>query len=215
MFVACTAEPGGAPATSRHRCMNSQPPGVGAQQRPTPPTVDVVLPCLDEAGALPWVLTRMPPGYRAVVADNGSTDSSADVARAHGALVVDVPRRGFGAARHAGLLAATADVVCFMDADASLDPQDAWAHTAAPLLLVGMDPPSSLLRCSLRPSTSCCPLGRTRSSAWLPTGAGGRSASAGRTRHCCSPCPCRPPPPAPPSGRAWPTPGSPSPRFPC
>ncbi|MCZ4123732.1 glycosyltransferase, partial [Streptomyces sp. H39-S7] len=31
---------------------------------PTPP-VDVVLPCLDEAGALPWVLERMPSGWRA------------------------------------------------------------------------------------------------------------------------------------------------------
>ena len=87
------------------------------------PPVEVVLPCLDEAQALPWVLSRMPPGYRAVVADNGSTDGSADVARAHGALVVPVPQRGFGAACHAGLLATTADVVCFMDADASLDPQ--------------------------------------------------------------------------------------------
>jgi glycosyltransferase involved in cell wall biosynthesis len=102
----------------------SSPDGVGGASRHSPPpVVDVVLPCLDEAQALPWVLTRMPPGYRAVVADNGSTDGSADVARAHGALVVDVPRRGFGAACHAGLLAATAEVVCFMDADASLDPQ--------------------------------------------------------------------------------------------
>jgi dTDP-L-rhamnose 4-epimerase len=65
----------------------------------------------------------MPPGYRAIVCDNGSTDGSADVARAHGATVVVVPQRGFGAACHAGLLAATADVVCFLDADASLDPQ--------------------------------------------------------------------------------------------
>lgn len=85
-------------------------------------TVDVVLPCLDEAGALPWVLGRLPAGYRAIVADNGSTDGSGDIARAAGAVVVDVPQRGFGAAAHAGLLAATADVVCFCDADASLDP---------------------------------------------------------------------------------------------
>jgi len=84
---------------------------------------DVVLPCLDEAAALPWVLSRMPEGYNAIVADNGSTDGSAQIAREHGALVVDVPQRGFGAAAHAGLLAATAHVVCFMDADASLDPR--------------------------------------------------------------------------------------------
>lgn len=85
--------------------------------------MDVILPCLDEAGALPWVLSRLPEGYRAIVADNGSTDGSADLARSHGATVVSVPQRGFGAACHAGLQAATADIVCVMDADASLDPQ--------------------------------------------------------------------------------------------
>jgi glycosyltransferase involved in cell wall biosynthesis len=85
---------------------------------------DVVLPCLDEAAALPWVLGRMPDGYHAIVVDNGSTDGSAEVAAAHGAQIVHEPRRGFGAACHAGLLAATSDVVCFMDADASLDPAE-------------------------------------------------------------------------------------------
>ena len=85
--------------------------------------VDVVLPCLDEAGALPWVLARMPPGFRAVVVDNGSSDGSPEVALAHGATVVEAAQRGFGAACHAGLLAATSPVVCFMDADATLDPQ--------------------------------------------------------------------------------------------
>lgn len=84
---------------------------------------DVVLPCLDEAAALPWVLSRLPAGYAAIVADNGSTDGSARIAREYGAQVVDVPQRGFGAAAHAGLLAATDDIVCFMDADASLDPR--------------------------------------------------------------------------------------------
>lgn len=83
---------------------------------------DVVFPCLDEAGALPWVLSRLPPGYRAIVADNGSTDGSPRIAADFGALVVHVPQRGFGAAAHAGLEAATDDVVCFCDADASLDP---------------------------------------------------------------------------------------------
>ncbi|MFJ9669013.1 glycosyltransferase family 2 protein [Streptomyces sp. NPDC101219] len=84
--------------------------------------VDVVLPCLNEAAALPWVLERIPPGWRALVVDNGSTDGSPEVARAYGATVVHEPRRGFGAACHAGLTAATADVVCFCDGDASLDP---------------------------------------------------------------------------------------------
>jgi len=86
-------------------------------------SVDVVLPCLDEAAALPWVLSRIPVGYRAIVADNGSTDGSPDIAARLGARVLHVPRRGFGAAAHAGLEAATAPVVCFLDADGSFDPE--------------------------------------------------------------------------------------------
>ena len=88
----------------------------------TTPAVDIVLPCLDEAEALPWVLGRLPEGYRAIVVDNGSTDDSAAVARANGALVVTESRRGFGAAALAGLLAATAPIVRFCVAVASMDP---------------------------------------------------------------------------------------------
>ncbi|KMO94281.1 glycosyltransferase family 2 protein [Streptomyces roseus] len=87
-----------------------------------PPRADLVLPCLDEAEALPWVLARVPAGWRAIVVDNGSTDGSADIARRLGATVVREPVRGFGAACHAGLLAARADLVCFCDCDASMDP---------------------------------------------------------------------------------------------
>lgn len=96
---------------------------------------DVVLPCLDEADALPWVLTRMPRGFHPVVADNGSSDGSAELARQYGAQVVTVPQRGFGAACAAGLLATDPDdgVVCFLDADASLDPDD-LVRVAAPVL---------------------------------------------------------------------------------
>src|SRR5437763_368769 len=50
----------------------------------TPAPVDVILPCLNEAGALPWVLRRMPDGYRAIVVDNGSSDDSVAVALDHG-----------------------------------------------------------------------------------------------------------------------------------
>jgi glycosyltransferase involved in cell wall biosynthesis len=87
---------------------------------------DVVLPCRDEAPALPDLLTRMPPGFRAIVADNGSTDGSAEIARALGAVVVDVPQPGYGAAVHAGVLAADPSdgVVCVLDADGSFDPAD-------------------------------------------------------------------------------------------
>jgi dTDP-L-rhamnose 4-epimerase len=96
-------------------------------------SVDVVFPCLDEAGALPWVLARVPAGHRAIVADNGSTDGSAEIAAELGATVVRVPQRGFGAAAHAGLEAATADVVCFCDADGSMDPAD-LPDVAGPVL---------------------------------------------------------------------------------
>jgi glycosyltransferase involved in cell wall biosynthesis len=84
----------------------------------------VVLPVLDEAEALPWVLDRLPGDFDPIVADNGSSDGSAAIARRLGALVVTEPRRGFGAACYAGLAAASAEVVCFMDCDGSLDPGD-------------------------------------------------------------------------------------------
>jgi glycosyltransferase involved in cell wall biosynthesis len=86
--------------------------------------IEVILPCLNEEAALPWVLRRIPAGFHPIVADNGSTDRSAAIAAGHGATVIQVPQRGFGAACHAGLLAATSDIVCFMDADASLNPHD-------------------------------------------------------------------------------------------
>lgn len=86
--------------------------------------VDVVLPVLDEAEAVPWVLGRLPDGYRPIVVDNGSTDGSGQVARDLGATVVDEPVRGFGSACWAGLVAAESALVCFMDCDGSLDPRD-------------------------------------------------------------------------------------------
>jgi glycosyltransferase involved in cell wall biosynthesis len=85
---------------------------------------DVVLPVLDERDALPWVLGRMPGDYVPIVVDNGSTDGSGELAARLGAQVVPEPRRGFGAACWAGLTAAQADVVCFMDCDASFDPRE-------------------------------------------------------------------------------------------
>ncbi|WP_223837564.1 glycosyltransferase family 2 protein [Streptomyces venezuelae] len=94
----------------------------GVSEHPLDTAVDVVLPCLNEAEALPWVLARIPAGWRALVVDNGSTDGSAEIARSLGAVVVTEARRGFGAACHAGLLAAKAEFVCFCDCDASLDP---------------------------------------------------------------------------------------------
>ncbi|SEH49023.1 Glycosyl transferase family 2 [Mycolicibacterium rutilum] len=86
--------------------------------------VTVVLPCLNEAESLPGVLAGMPPGYRALVVDNNSTDGTAEVARRHGAEVVTETRPGYGAAVHAGVVATTTDVVAVLDADGSLAPAD-------------------------------------------------------------------------------------------
>lgn len=86
--------------------------------------VTVVLPCLNEADALPGVLAALPDGYRALVVDNNSTDATAQVARRHGADVVAESVPGYGSAVHAGVLAATTPIVAIIDADGSLDPQD-------------------------------------------------------------------------------------------
>jgi glycosyltransferase A (GT-A) superfamily protein (DUF2064 family) len=85
---------------------------------------DVIFPCLDEREALPWVLGRVPAGWRAIVVDNGSSDGSGQLAAELGATVVVEPRRGFGAAVHAGLGRASAPFVAVCDADGSLDPAD-------------------------------------------------------------------------------------------
>jgi dTDP-L-rhamnose 4-epimerase len=119
---------------------------------PPDPHIDVVLPCLDEAAALPWVLARIPVGARAIVVDNGSSDGSARLAADLGALVVHEPRRGFGAACHAGLTAATAPVVCFCDCDASLDPRQ-LDRVVGPLL----DGSADLVLGRRRPSRGAWP----------------------------------------------------------
>jgi glycosyltransferase involved in cell wall biosynthesis len=95
-------------------------------------SAQVILPVLDEAGALPWVLGRMPASYEPIVVDNGSSDGSGALAADLGAHVVHEPRRGFGAACFAGLMAAEDEVVCFMDCDGSLDPRE-LPRVAAPV----------------------------------------------------------------------------------
>jgi glycosyltransferase involved in cell wall biosynthesis len=113
-----------------------------------PPIVDVVIPALNEAGSLPGVLR----GLRAaraerytlrdiVVADNGSDDGTAAVARAGGARVVDAPRRGYGSACLAALdalRAAPPDIVVFIDADGSDDPLE-LPDVLEPLIARGDD----------------------------------------------------------------------------
>lgn len=85
---------------------------------------EVILPVLDEAEALPWVLGRMPRGFEPLVVDNGSSDGSARIAASLGARVIEEATPGFGAACWAGLESARSELVCFMDCDGSLDPRD-------------------------------------------------------------------------------------------
>lgn len=84
---------------------------------------DVVIPCRDEAAALPDVLSKVPVGFRAIVVDNGSADGTAEVARTAGATVVRESTRGYGAAVDAGVRAASAPYVAVLDGDGSMDPR--------------------------------------------------------------------------------------------
>lgn len=102
----------------------------------THPRLAVVIPALNEEASLGKVLAGIaaaqtePAPCAVIVGDNGSSDGTAEVARAHGALVVHEPERGYGAACLAALAAARnlpggpPDVVCFIDADFSDYPED-------------------------------------------------------------------------------------------
>jgi glycosyltransferase involved in cell wall biosynthesis len=94
----------------------------------TRPELSIVMPCLNEAETLAGCIQRAQQtleehGLRGevVVADNGSTDGSAVIARELGARVVEVQRRGYGSALIAGIEAAEGELVVMGDADASYD----------------------------------------------------------------------------------------------
>lgn len=101
--------------------------------------IDVVIPALNEETSLPLVLAALPrpPVRRVVVADNGSQDGTARVAREGGAVVVPAERRGYGSACLAGLdwlrRNDPPDVVVFVDADFS-DHPDELPRLIAPIL---------------------------------------------------------------------------------
>lgn len=97
--------------------------------------VVVIIPALNEEDAIGPVLAEIPRFVSSVtVVDNGSTDATADQARAAGALVVTEPIRGYGRACLTGLRgAADADIVVFLDADRSDYPEE-MAELVAPIL---------------------------------------------------------------------------------
>ncbi len=97
----------------------------------SPTRVGLIIPALNEELSIGRVLASLPAGLysQVVVVDNGSTDRTAEVARAAGATVVPEPRRGYGSACLRGIAALdpAAEVVVFMDADASDVPAEAGA----------------------------------------------------------------------------------------
>jgi hypothetical protein len=111
------------------------PAGAPAAQRIE---LSVVLPCLNEAQTLAVCIDKARESLRGlnvvgevVVADNGSTDGSQDIARSRGARVIDVPRRGYGAALLAGITAASGEYVLMADADDSYALDDLGDFVAA------------------------------------------------------------------------------------
>lgn len=104
---------------------------------PDPDSVTVVIPCRNEAGALPGVLEAMPQGYGVLVVDNGSQDGTDEVARSWGARVVCEHTPGYGSAVHAGIESADPSIVCVLDGDGSLDPGE--LPTLVDLIRAGAD----------------------------------------------------------------------------
>jgi len=88
--------------------------------------VKVVIPAQNESQAIGKVISEIPAWVsEVIIADNGSTDDTAEVAKAHGATVISVPIPGYGRACLGGIAAAgDYDILVFLDGDASDYPDD-------------------------------------------------------------------------------------------
>jgi len=98
--------------------------------------ITVIIPALDEEAAIAGVIGEVPAElvHEIIVVDNGSTDRTAERARAAGARVVHEPERGYGAACMAGVRAAgNADLLVFLDGDRNEDPAE-MGQVLAPVL---------------------------------------------------------------------------------
>jgi glycosyltransferase involved in cell wall biosynthesis len=109
-------------------------PSIQPVQRPH---LSFVIPCLNEAGTISSVIADCQVGgdllgepYEVIVADNGSTDGSREIASTRGARVVPVPLRGYGAALIAGIHAAEGKYVLMGDADGTYEFRQAPAFVA-------------------------------------------------------------------------------------
>jgi glycosyltransferase involved in cell wall biosynthesis len=91
------------------------------------PSVSVVIPTLNEAKNLPWLMPRIPAWISEVIIIDGcSTDDTVAVARELRPDVRTVieKRHGKGAALRSGFAAATSDIIVMLDADGSMDPDE-------------------------------------------------------------------------------------------
>ncbi len=100
--------------------------------------VTIVIPCLNEEAGIQQVLTRIPAFVdETIVVDNGSTDSTAPIARQMGAWVIQEEIRGYGRAYKTGLIHAEGDIIVTLDGDHSY-PVDAVSYLIEALLDSGV-----------------------------------------------------------------------------